>query len=162
VRLNEKCDERVSQRVRELADRLTGWFAATMLVIAAPIIGFLTGLASDFGRHVDPRVFEITAQIAPVIALALVVETAGWVGPMAKRVRKQKRMTSYRSVVLSLYGRVFIGQLVVAEAAALYAVGAQTKTTFLLVTCIATLLAQAMLLVIALEARLGLREPFDF
>jgi hypothetical protein len=122
--------------------------------IALPVIvGVLASLLFDFGGDGPGAFYAAAAQVAPVLALAAVVEPSFSLG------REVERLTTFpgdrsdtRWAVRALV-HLHLGLLLVVEASALYALGSRTSSTFLLVTVVGALAAQLWWLAWAARSR---------
>jgi hypothetical protein len=143
-------------RSNALSNRLFGGLAAATVAIALAIpltTGAIVSAVCDFGGDARISLYETFAEISPVLALAAFVEQAILVSD-----RVDKSATDYYKLVAGGTIRVQAALLVLLEAAAFYAIGTGESTTFLLVTCLATLAIQVLSLANLSLGRAGLKR----
>ena len=118
-----------SEIVKHLFPRLVGPLA----------IGLVVGAVSDFGDQVDISLYSTLAQVLPVLALAGFVELLPAMQSILLQLAEEEEEEDPEAekVFAEGFSRMivytFVGYLVIGEAGALWSVGAQSSTTFLLV-----------------------------
>jgi hypothetical protein len=144
---------------------------------------YIVHAATDFGANVDVGVYGVIAQVIPVLLLALTVElaTAFPVGRLADEAQQVARdfasdqpgeavpMIGLRTMTEQLnraaaeirwFVRAFFVCAAVGEVAALYAVGSDESSTFLLVLCAYETAVLCVMLAAVYERRFkGLQKP---
>lgn len=115
--------------IRHLFPRLLGPLA----------VGVAVAAVSDFGSQADISLYSTLAQVLPVLALAGFVELLPATRSVLLRVmeeRQEEAPESDRKIVEGVARMMvytFVGYLMIGEAGALWAVGTQRSTTFLVV-----------------------------
>jgi hypothetical protein len=131
-----------------------------VFALALPlIVGVVAQAISAFGRSANIDLYMTFAEISPVLALATFVDQAVLVTTRLSDVTSNPE--TFRLIAGNTI-RVQTALLVLLEAMAFYAIGAQVTTTFLLVCCLATLLIQVVSLANLSLGRAGLKQvPAD-
>jgi hypothetical protein len=110
-------------------------------VAGPPIAATLAGLFMDFGGAVSPALYGAMAQILPILALAGFVELLPALGSALRTGLEDADHTEMEEVgnlFVRMHVFAVVGNLLVGTAAALWALGADTSSTFLLVTTCAS------------------------
>jgi hypothetical protein len=102
----------------------------------------LAGIAELAGTHIhgttNDSFFVVCGTIAPLFGLALFVDIALVMRPVVKK----QGLTDTNRATLQLLVRVNSGMLIISEAAALYAVGTEAASPFLVGCCVLPWLVQ--------------------
>jgi MFS family permease len=118
-------DKRLEKRYRRIA-----FFSTGMYLLLPPLIGWIVGLVADFGRGVDGQFFAVVAEgLLPVLLITVVLQST----LITRRELEldPSPLTEWRArKTLSAAFALFI----VSEGVVLYAIGASTSSTFLVVT----------------------------
>jgi len=133
-------------------------FVVITLIIALGLplaAGAIAQAISGFGRGANLDLYRTFAEISPVIALATFVDQAVLVTTRLSDATSDPE--TFRLVAGNTI-RVQAGLLVLLEGMAFYALGVQVTTSFLLVTCLATLLIQVVSLANLSLGRAGLKQ----
>jgi hypothetical protein len=147
-------DQERSSRGLPAGGALTRWYAFQVVVRAmwwrvavVPLVALVVALLTDFGDDVHIALYEAVAPIAPVIALAVLVENAVELRSIQEDVQHeypggvpQERRDFVFLVALTLLANI-LGLLVVSEVGSLYAIGAGSSSTLLLVLSVGGALA---------------------
>ena len=118
-------------------------WAFPLAIVTVPLgIGLIAEVATDFGHSVDGKFYELSAQILPVLAIALFLERGGI---LATRIAREGPNEQLDAIVHG-HAIVVAGSLLVGETVALVAVAAGLSTTFLVVSTALTGLIQLVIL----------------
>lgn len=127
------------------------WLIAVVFWSLGPALGWLVGCLTTFGSKADVRMFEAIGAAGPLVGLAVFVEL---VVVMGQLVSTQGATPANRALARSVI-RANAGLLVTSEGLALYAIGAQTSSTFLVIAVLVPLLLQVYLLIDTAYQRVG-------
>jgi hypothetical protein len=131
----------------------TGW---VLLLVAPLVTSYLVGRFTDFGKNVDPLFFEVMAAgLLPILLVAVIVQYSLLLSQVnaSNLSTADRKILEYEHTGLTrLYGATFA----VGEGTALFAVAADTQSTFLLLT---TAMIAAILLIMLIFEVEQLIEP---
>jgi hypothetical protein len=120
-------------RLREASERhyvRISTFGVVIMLGLPPGMGLISSSISDFGRDVHIRFFEVVAEgVLPVLLVASVVEWG-----LLRQERADELPPTLMKLNIRLQSLFYGYYFVLGEGFALYAVGANVATTFLLVT----------------------------
>jgi hypothetical protein len=115
-------------------NRWAMWTVAFLFVAPVYLIAGAADWKTDFGQAVEPLFFEVMAAgVLPVLLVACIVQYAVTFGRMTSKgvpPGDLKVVSDEHSRITNLYGLIFLA----GEVPALYAIGANKQSTFLVVT----------------------------
>lgn len=120
----------------------TPWNLVIGLVAVVMCLGGLLELTMGPGGPISQDFFLTCGTAGPLIALALFVDIAVVMAPVIQ----SQGLTHANEMTVRALVRINTAMFVTAEAAALYAVGTETSSLFLVVSCVLPWLVQLLLL----------------
>lgn len=136
------------------AGRWKTWVVPGAFWSAGPVLGLLFACRADWAPAEHSSFFEVCGLIEPLIGLAVFVELVLVLGQLVSvQGATDANQRLARAVV-----RTNAGLILVSQAAALYAIGSDSSTVFLLFSAIVPMVLQVFLLVDCAYQRVGINR----
>jgi len=132
--------------------RWKAWAIPVALWSLGPLLGVVFGCREEWAPHDHTSFFEVCGLVEPIIGLAVFVDLVLVLGPV---VNHQGPTNANESLVRAVV-RGNAGLFFVSQAAALYAIGSDSSSVFLLFSATTPMVIQIFLLVDCAYQRVGI------